>query len=319
MITSPTTPSSPFLPARRAISACHTAPHAGRNRTRGFTLVELLVVITIIAILIALLLPALAAAREAANVTLCANNERQIVLGIQYYAQDNLGYIPINGANGNSNWASSLGGAPLMSNYKPIRYKMPVYIPDLDTGYYGYNKPSAAVWLCPEFQTAFQGLNITNFYAHVGTYTYAPMNYSINTNLMAIMGGNPPAYESPLPNLQWSTRGGPAVLINDIPDDEMLLSDCALLSTGTGIAKDSYCSYVNASYTVAGWGDFCPWPVAELYLESTQGEPFLQTATAGSIPGHDGVINCGFADGHVESINSIKAFATAWEPANALR
>ncbi len=66
---------------------------APRHQSHAFTLIELLVVVSIIAVLAGMLLPAIGMVRAAAKSSHCANNLRQIGMGVQAYAVDWEGYV----------------------------------------------------------------------------------------------------------------------------------------------------------------------------------------------------------------------------------
>jgi prepilin-type N-terminal cleavage/methylation domain-containing protein len=95
----------------------------GMRKQRAFTLVELLVVIGIIAVLIAVLLPALSRANRQAKMTSCLSNQKQLVLALIMYCQENQSYFP--GGPGDSKWKDDNGTPqPLthfdrLANYDP--------------------------------------------------------------------------------------------------------------------------------------------------------------------------------------------------------
>ncbi|MFO0936142.1 MAG: DUF1559 domain-containing protein [Gemmataceae bacterium] len=128
------------------------------RRRSAFTLIELLVVIAIIAILIGLLLPAVQKVREAAARMSCANNLKQLGLGLHNY-ESAYGYFPTSGEGPNTaNQGTVFDTCSTYTQLLPYIEQGNVYAMMSENFYYNDNrfpgnqvgaKSNIKIFLCP--------------------------------------------------------------------------------------------------------------------------------------------------------------------------
>ena len=147
------------------------------SRLTGFTLIELLVVVAIIALLAAILFPVFAAAREKARQTACMNNQRQIVMGVQVYAQDNNATLP----TGNNIWSviSMPAGALICPTLGKKILNGYVYNMGVSGAAIGQLNPPTAIPICADGLTSTTPGNLPNC-------AYSANEYDARHNGMAI-------------------------------------------------------------------------------------------------------------------------------------
>jgi len=227
----------------------------------AFTLVELLVVIAIIAILAALLLTAVSQAKAKALRIQCANNVRQLGIGLQAFVTDNNNTYPlaVNVDDGDERyWILALQNTELSVPNSTNRVEFSVWA-------------GQGVWKCPAANKPSDWpTNVTYL-----TYGYNWMGLSAKTDTNGLgLGGH---------RVWWSTL--PHSLTPAVSESEVI-NPSEMMAIGDGLVGNS-----------DNIGD----GVWELWRTYDAPGFFYSGSTKRTYARHQGRANVVFCDGHVES------------------
>lgn len=160
-------------------------PRCHRICRSRFTLIELLVVIAIIAVLTAMLLPALSKARERSRAMLCAQNMKQINMGMMFYMEDNEGmYAPVAQNYTSYTWIGQTKVNPWIPWFSTVF--MGEYLGNstiCSTGWSsGQQMPSSDVFYCPTAVRDFGAFPGNKIWIGLNNYDWPYPKFTSNVN-----------------------------------------------------------------------------------------------------------------------------------------
>ena len=255
-------------------------------RRSAFTLIELLVVIAIIAILAAILFPVFAQAREKARQVSCISNEKQILLALTQYTQDYDERLPL----GRLRPYKFDSGINSTDQVQGIENALEPYI---KVGAPWGSARYGTVWNCPDDYLqrddcdGAPGIGV----GYILSYAFTIFNPDLPKARYGLIARNS--------NADFNDSSGrfidsKALAEIGVPADTVALLEFYGADAGYSRFSAALRSN-NGDFANPAWPDF----PATLSIGDQCGDGFSWLYTMGS---HNGMMNCGFADGHVKAL-----------------